>query len=91
MLHIFKHQHHLYTSWYRDILFYLQQKAEPRVRRLTSQDELLPYISQFERGELQAIGCFSIVVGAFTRPEQSDSYHVCTHLVALCMYLYLSY
>jgi hypothetical protein len=64
--------HDLFT-WYRDILYYLQQKSRPRLQVLHSLSELLPIIHQFERGELQSIGYFSIVVGLFAPPTEGGS------------------
>lgn len=52
---------------------YLRHKASPAVRRITSLSEVLPYLDQFESGELQETGHFSIVLGLFTTPEEGDT------------------
>ena len=58
------------------MLFYLQQKSKPKLQSLTSLDQLKPIIQQFESGEMQSIGYFSIVLGAFTRSPLNADAHV---------------
>ncbi|KAJ1426710.1 hypothetical protein B484DRAFT_450583, partial [Ochromonadaceae sp. CCMP2298] len=53
----------------RDLTEYLKMKAGPVVRVLGSVTELLYYLTQFENGDLQERGLFSIVVGAFVPRE----------------------
>lgn len=59
----------------------------PAIRHLSSLSDLAPYIDQFELGQLQEQGLFSIVVGAFVPSDGSDPTKVRlanVHRVAKC-------
>lgn len=55
---------------------YLRHKSSPAVRRISSLSEVLPYLDQFESGELQETGYFAIVLALFTAPEEGDTERV---------------
>ncbi len=56
----------------RDIVDYLKQKSRPAVQYISSLMELVPFTDQFEAGQLQEAGFFSIVLGAFTPADEAD-------------------
>lgn len=63
----------------RDIVQYLTHKSMPAIRHFSSLSDLLPYIDQFELGQLQEQGLFSILVGAFLPSDGSDPNKVCRY------------
>jgi hypothetical protein len=71
----------------RDVYYYLEQKAKPRLQTLQRLADLAPILAQFERGELQAGGFFSVVLGAFTRPAEESAVNVRTscHDLSACI------
>jgi hypothetical protein len=50
----------------------------------------VPVLAQFERGELQAGGFFSVVLGAFTRPVEESAVNVSTFALLPLAVLLLS-
>lgn len=62
----------------RDIVDYLKQKSRPAVQYISSLMELVPLTDQFEAGQMQEAGFFSIVLGAFTPADEADPNKVAT-------------
>jgi len=60
----------------KDMVDYLKLKVNRNVHSIRSFDEMMPYISQFEQGELYEKGVFALVLGVFPNGllhQRSDS------------------
>ena len=55
---------------------YLKLKANWNVHSIRSFDEMMPFISQFELGELYEKGIFALVLGVFP-----NALHSCSRLI----------
>ena len=73
----------LFFSMHREIVQYLKHKSVPPMYRVSTVDDLIPFLNQFETGDLQAQGMCTIVLGVF--PESAPDSDKVRNVPILCV------